>query len=65
MIVSVLLGNKRIVCLRKRPKETSFKARTARAPFGKEATKELRIPAIIDRYNYYIRAVNKFNYLIA
>jgi hypothetical protein len=62
---SILSSDKRVVRLRRRPKETSSKAKTARAPFSKEAIKELSIPAIADWYNYYIRAVNKFNHLIA
>jgi hypothetical protein len=48
MISSILSGDKQVVRLRKRLKETSFKAKTARAPFGKEAIKELSIPAIAD-----------------
>jgi hypothetical protein len=62
---SVLSGDERVVRLRKRPKETSSKAKTARALFSKEAIKELSIPAITDRYNYDIRAVDEFNYLTA
>jgi hypothetical protein len=54
-----------VIKLRKRLKETSFKAKTTRAPFNKDAIKELNILAIINSYNYYIRAINKFNYLIA
>jgi hypothetical protein len=64
MISSVLSGNKKVVRLRKRPKETSSKARTAREPFGNEAVKELKIPAI-DGYNYHIGTVNEFDHLIA
>jgi hypothetical protein len=60
-----LSSNERIIRLRRRLKETSFKAKTAQAPFSKEAIKELSIPAIADKYNYYIRAVNEFNYLAA
>jgi hypothetical protein len=48
MMSSVLSGDERIVRLRKRPKETSFKAKTTRVPFSKEAIKELSIPAIAD-----------------
>jgi hypothetical protein len=62
----ILLSDERVVRLRKRLKESSFKAKTAQAPFGKEeAIKELSIPAIADRYNYYIGVVNKFNHLAA
>ena len=58
-------GDERILRLRKRPKETSSKAKTARVPFGNQATKVLSIPAIADEYNYYIGAVNEFDYLTA
>jgi hypothetical protein len=60
-----LLSDKRVVRLKKRPKETSFKAKTTRALFSKEAIKELSIPAITDKYNYDIVVVNKFNHLTA
>jgi hypothetical protein len=64
LIISfVLLGDERVVRLRKRPKETSSKVKTVRVLFGKEAIKELSIPAITDRYNYDIGAVDKFNHL--
>jgi hypothetical protein len=43
----MLLGDKRIVRLRKRLKETSFKAKTTQVPFSKDAIKELNIPAIV------------------
>jgi hypothetical protein len=45
-------GDERVIRLRKRPKETSSKAKTARIPFGQEAKKELSIPVITDGYNY-------------
>jgi hypothetical protein len=57
-------GDEHVLRLRKRPKETSSKAKTAREPFGKEATKVLSIPVIIDGYNYYIGAVDEFDHLI-
>jgi hypothetical protein len=65
IISSFISGNKRVLRLRKRPKETSSKAKTIRMPFGNQAIKMLLIPAITDRYNYYIGAVNKFDYLTA
>jgi hypothetical protein len=66
LIISfVLSGNKKVVRLRKRPKETSSKARTTREPFGTKAVKELEIPAIADGYNYYIGAVDEFDHLTA
>ncbi len=60
---SVFLGDNKVIRLRKRPKETSFKAKTSQVPFGEEAIKELSIPAIVDAYNYYIEAINEFDYL--
>jgi hypothetical protein len=62
---SVLLGDEKVVRLRKRLKETSSKAKTIRVPFGKDLVKELSIPAIADGYNYYIGAVDEFNHLTA
>jgi hypothetical protein len=61
----VLSGDERILRLRKRPKETSSKAKTARVPFGKDAMKELSIPAIADGYNYNMGAVDEFDHLTA
>jgi hypothetical protein len=62
---SVLSGNEKVIRLRKRPRETSSKARTAREPFGNSAVKELEIPAIADGYNYYMGTVDEFDYLTA
>jgi Transposase IS4 len=62
---SVLSGDQRVLRLRKRPKETSSKAKTARVPFGKDAVKELSIPAIADGYNYHMGAVDEFDHLTA
>jgi hypothetical protein len=63
---SFLLGNQRVICKRKKPKETSFKAKTARVPFSDgKAVKELSIPAIMDGYNYNMEAINEFNHLTA
>jgi hypothetical protein len=64
MISSILLGNEQVIQLRKRSKETSSKAKTSRVPFKEDLVKELSIPAIANAYNYYIRAINEFNYLI-
>jgi hypothetical protein len=58
-------GDERVLRLRKRPKETSSKAKTARVPFGNQATKILSIPAIADGYNYYMGAVDEFDHLTA
>jgi hypothetical protein len=62
---SLLLSDEKVVRLRKRPKETSSKAKTLRQPFSNKLKKELVILAIIDGYNYYIGIVDEFNYLIA
>jgi hypothetical protein len=61
----VLSGDEQVRRLRKRPKETYFKAKTSRVPFGKGAVKELSIPVITDEYNHHIRAVNEFDHLTA
>jgi hypothetical protein len=58
-------GNKRVLRQRKRPKETSSKAKTTRIPFSNQAIKTFSIPAIADRYNYYMGVVNEFDYLTA
>jgi hypothetical protein len=58
-------GDERVLRLRKRPKETSSKAKTARIPFGNQATKILSIPAIADGYNYHMGAVDEFDHLTA
>ncbi len=63
MMSSVLSGDEKVVRLRKRPKETSSKAKTSRVPFGREPVKELSIPAIADEYNYHMGAVNAFDQL--
>jgi hypothetical protein len=65
MMSSFMLGNERVLWLRKRPKETSSKVKTTRIPFGNQATKVLSIPVIIDGYNYHIGVVNEFDHLIA
>ncbi len=65
MMSSLMSGDQRVERLRKRPKETSSKAKTARIPFGNEATKVLSIPAITDGYNYYMGAVDEFDHLTA
>ncbi|PMD49344.1 uncharacterized protein K444DRAFT_549581, partial [Hyaloscypha bicolor E] len=63
IISSFMSGNKRVERLRKRPKETSSKAKTVRKPFSKEPVKVLSIPVIADGYNYYIGAMDEFDYL--
>ena len=60
---SVLSSDEQVTRLRKRPKETSSKAKTSRVPFGEEAIKELNIPIIADEYNYYIGAIDEFDHL--
>jgi hypothetical protein len=56
-------GDRRVLRLRKRPKETSSKVKTIRVPFGKQATKVLSIPVVADGYNYNMGVVNEFDYL--
>ena len=65
MMSSALSGDEKVLRIRKRPKETSFKAKTAREPFGNNIIKELFISIVINRYNYYLGIINEFNYLIA
>jgi hypothetical protein len=48
----------KVTRVRKRPKKTSSKAKTARVPFGDQSTKELKIPEVYDYYNYNMLAVN-------
>jgi hypothetical protein len=60
-----LSANEKIIQLKRKLKETSSKAKTSRILFGEDAIKELNIPTIADTYNYYIRAVNEFDYLTA
>ncbi len=62
---SILLANEKVIRLRRRPKETSYKAKTLQVPFGEDLVKELSIPVITDKYNYHMGAVNEFDYLIA
>jgi hypothetical protein len=65
IISSVLSGDEMVVRLRRRPKETSSKAKTSRVPFGEDAIKELSIPVIADEYNYQMGVVNEFDHLTA
>ena len=60
---SVLSGNEQIRRLRKRPKETSSKAKTSRVSFGEETVKELSIPVITDKYNYQMEVVDEFDHV--
>jgi hypothetical protein len=66
MMSSCMSGDQKVLRSRKRPKETSSKAKTSRAPFSDgEAVKELWIPAIADGYNYNMGAVDEFDHLVA
>jgi hypothetical protein len=65
MISSILSGDERVVRLRRRPEETSSKAKTSRVPFGEDPVKELSILAITDAYNYHMGAVDEFDHLTA
>jgi hypothetical protein len=48
MMASVLSGDEQVTRLRRRPKETSSKAKTTRVPFGKASEKELEIVVIAE-----------------
>jgi hypothetical protein len=63
IISSFISGNERVLRLRKRPKETSSKAKTTRVPFSNQATKVLLIPIIADGYNYHMGTVDEFDHL--
>lgn len=65
MMSSFMSGDQQVIRKRKRPKETSSKAKTSRIPFDNEPTKELSIPAIADGYNYNMGAVDEFDHLTA
>jgi len=58
-------GGPKVSRERKRPKESSSKAKTSRIPFGDLPKKVLQIPMIVDRYNYQIGAVDQFDHLTA
>jgi hypothetical protein len=62
---STMSSDEKVLRLRKRPKETSSKAKTSRVPFGHDAIKELLIPAVADGYNYHMGAVDEFDHLTA
>jgi hypothetical protein len=62
---SALLGDQRVSRIRKRPKETSSKAKTAREPFRDNVIKELSIPVVADHYNHFMGTVNEFDHLTA
>ena len=61
----VFSSDDKVVRLRKRLKETSFKVKTLRVLFGEETIKEFSILVIADIYNYYMGVIDEFNYLIA
>jgi hypothetical protein len=50
--------NRRIVRVRKQPKEISSNTKTARKPFGDQPTKELEIPVMYDSYNHHMGDVD-------
>jgi len=62
---TVYTGKETIVRNRKRPKATSSKAKTARAPFGNQPTKDLSIPVLVNDYNHQIGAVDEVDHLTA
>ena len=55
----------KVTRVRKRPKKTSSKAKTARVPFGDQPTKELEIPELYDYYNHNILAIDVTDQLAA
>jgi hypothetical protein len=63
MMSSFMSGDERVLRRRKRPKETSSKAKTTRIPFGNQAIKILSIPVIADGYNYHMGVVDEFDHL--
>jgi len=63
MMSSVMSGDAKVLSLRKRPKETSSKAKTSRIPFGGASEKELEIPKVANSYNYCMGAVDEFDHL--
>jgi len=66
MMSTVMSGDKKVLCRRKRPKETSSKAKTPRVPFEDgEAEKDLWIPAVADFYNHLMGAVEVVDHLTA
>jgi hypothetical protein len=56
---TVMDGNAQVERERKRPKETSSKAKTARVPFGDLPKKKLMIPQLYDGYNHNMGAVDE------
>jgi hypothetical protein len=59
LIISTVNNEKsKVTKVRKRPKKTSFKAKTAQVPFGDQLTKKLEIPELYNYYNYNMLAVN-------
>jgi hypothetical protein len=59
LVQSVYSGHETRELLRKRPKESSTSAKTARAVFEKEYQKLLDIPEFIDDYNHRAKAVDR------
>jgi hypothetical protein len=50
-------GKEKVIRKRKRPRESSSKAKTARKPFGNKAEKKLPVPESYDAYNHNIGGV--------
>jgi hypothetical protein len=48
----------KVTRLWKRPKKTSFKAKTSQVPFRDQPTKELEIPKVYDNYNYNMLSID-------
>jgi hypothetical protein len=58
---TVFNGNTLVSRLKKRPKESSSKAKTAQKLFGDQPTKELEISQPYNSYNHQIEGVNITN----
>ena len=57
-IITVATGKESELVRRRRPAMTATNARTSRAVFGDEVTKDLWIPQFIDAYNYFMNGLD-------
>jgi hypothetical protein len=58
IITTYWVAEKKVLCLRRRPKLSSSKAKTARLPFSNLGEKEMWVPEIYNAYNYNMGAVD-------